>query len=104
MPNARGIPIEAAPTFVFLASDESDYVSGQILGPTAGRRPEERSPSRETLARCSCILRQHRSAVEPTAGSSVIAQGTRFMCCITGAESLVISAIIAAVSAVCTFV
>ena len=31
-------PVEVAPGFVFLASDESRYVSGEILGVTGGKR------------------------------------------------------------------
>lgn len=30
-------PVELAPPFVFLASDESRYVNGEILGVTGGR-------------------------------------------------------------------
>lgn len=29
-------PVELAPSFVFLASDESSYVNGEILGVTGG--------------------------------------------------------------------
>src|SRR5690606_38384028 len=32
-----GQPAECAPVFVFLASDESRYVSGEIVGVTGGR-------------------------------------------------------------------
>jgi NAD(P)-dependent dehydrogenase (short-subunit alcohol dehydrogenase family) len=30
-------PVELAPSFVFLASDESRYVNGEILGVTGGQ-------------------------------------------------------------------
>jgi hypothetical protein len=32
-----GQPAELAPTFVFLASQESSYISGEIIGVTGGK-------------------------------------------------------------------
>ena len=34
--NRAGQPFEIAPSFVFLASDDSRYMSGQILHPNGG--------------------------------------------------------------------
>ena len=32
-------PVELAPLYVFLASEESSYVTGEVFGATGGRTP-----------------------------------------------------------------
>ena len=37
MGNNSSVPVELAPTFVFLASDDSSYVTGQVLHVNGGQ-------------------------------------------------------------------
>ena len=36
-PHAVGQPVEVAPVYVFLASNESSYITGEVIGATGGR-------------------------------------------------------------------
>src|ERR687886_210664 len=41
-----GQPVELAPIYVFLASPESSYITGEVIGATGGRAPCQKKPGR----------------------------------------------------------